>query len=63
MLVLHRYAGKPKLDMIVAALPDGRQIRFQLLGTKGSKIRVGIQAPDDVMILRDELNDEASNER
>jgi len=37
-------------------------IRITVLGIKGNQVRIGIDAPDDVVILREELyNKENSN--
>jgi carbon storage regulator len=48
MLVLSRKAG----DGIV--LP-GLGITVRVLSTKGNTVRIGIEAPDDVQIVREEL--------
>ena len=40
---------------IVNATDGGESITVTVLGVKGSQIRVGIAAPDDVTILRGEL--------
>ncbi|TVS10667.1 MAG: carbon storage regulator [Planctomycetaceae bacterium] len=32
-----------------------QRIRIQVLGIRGDRIRLGIEAPDDVVILRGEL--------
>lgn len=33
----------------------GNNIRIQILDIKGEKVRVGIEAPKDIAILRDEI--------
>lgn len=48
MLVLQRKRGEE-------ILIDGC-IRVKILSTKGNSVRIGIEAPDDVSILRGELD-------
>lgn len=48
MLVLTRKSGQ---ELIVAG-----QIRIRVLGTRAGSVRLGIEAPDDVAILRGELD-------
>lgn len=33
----------------------GDHIKVQILGLKGNTVRIGVEAPDDVRIVRDEL--------
>ena len=33
----------------------GKNIRIQILDVKGEKVRIGIEAPKDIAILRDEI--------
>lgn len=47
MLVLSRRSGE--------GLWIGQHIRVCLLEIKGNRVRLGIEAPDDVRVLRDEL--------
>lgn len=47
MLVLSRRSGE--------ALTIGEGIRLRVLEIDGSRVRLGIEAPDDVRILREEL--------
>ena len=47
MLVLTR---KPEQDIVI----DGR-IRIRILGIRGNAIRIGIEAPSDVKVLRGEI--------
>ena len=49
MLVLQRRRGEE-------ILIDGC-IRIKILSTKGNSVRIGIEAPDDVSILRGELDE------
>lgn len=47
--------------MLVLARKEGERIRLNnnivltMLRVHGDKVRVGIEAPDDVLVLRDEL--------
>ena len=37
------------------AIRIGSEVRIVILETRGSRVRIGIEAPKDVRILRDEL--------
>lgn len=50
MLILTRNAGE--------AVIIGDDVCVTVLGVKGGQVRLGIKAPDDVRVLRDELLDE-----
>ena len=54
MLVLTRRAGE--------SLVIGGQITISVLGVDGERIRLGIQAPADVLVLRQELLKEVQAE-
>ena len=56
MLILSRKVD----ESIVIFLPNGEQITFTLTDYKGDETKVGIQAPDDVLILREELMNNTS---
>ena len=47
MLILTRKIGE--------TMAIGHEIRVEVLGIKGSQVRIGIHAPENVRILRDEL--------
>jgi len=47
MLILTR---KKNETMVI-----GHDIRVEILGIKGAQVKIGIHAPEDVRILRDEL--------
>jgi len=47
MLILTR---KKNETMVI-----GHDIRVEVLGIKGAQVKIGIHAPEDVRILRDEL--------
>lgn len=47
MLVLSR---KPKDGIVV-----GQQIKIKVLEVQGSRVRIGIEAPDGISIVREEL--------
>lgn len=55
MLILGRYAGQS----LIIRTPEGRQINIATLGicTKkdNSFVKIGIEAPDDYTIIREEL--------
>lgn len=44
-------------EAIVMKLPNGEQIKVVLTEYKGQQTKIGIDAPDDVLILRKELCD------
>lgn len=50
MLILTRNAGE--------AVMIGSDVCVTVLGVKGRQVRLGIRAPDDVRVLRDELLDD-----
>jgi len=41
----------------------GHDIVVEVLGVEGRKVRLGITAPDDVVILREEIYEEESDEQ
>jgi len=49
MLVLTRKSGESILI--------GGEIRVRVLGASGSRVRLGIEAPNDVRIVREKLGD------
>lgn len=51
MLVLSRKLR----EGVVIVTPDGTRIRVSVADIDRNKIRLGFEAPKDVMILRDEL--------
>lgn len=51
MLILTRRIG----ETIVIELPTGEQMQVVVLGVKGNQVRIGTEAPDDVVIVREEL--------
>ena len=50
-LILTRRPG----ESIIIELPTGEQIKLAVLGVKGNQVRVGTEAPADMVILREEL--------
>lgn len=42
-------------ERIILQLPDGRQIRVQVTNLRRTQAIIGIEAPDDVRILREEI--------
>ena len=53
MLILTRRVGE--------ALMVGDKTKIVVLGVKGSQIRLGINAPKDVMVHREEIYDKIQN--
>ena len=51
MLILTRRVG----ETIIIETPAGERIEVTVLAVKGSQVRIGTQAADDVTILREEL--------
>jgi carbon storage regulator len=56
MLVLARRVGERIF------MPD-IGVHFTVLSIRGGTVRVGVEAPDDILILRDELRDHEDSER
>ena len=56
MLVLARRVGERIF------LPD-IGVQFTVLSVQGGTVRVGVEAPDEILILRDELRDDGDSER
>lgn len=54
MLILTRKVGE--------SLSIGDQIRIKVVELKGSQVRLGIEAPDDMRICREEISDKARRE-
>ena len=54
MLILTR---RPK-ESITITTPSGEIIEFKIMDSKGSQIKVGIDAPDEYSIVRNELLDD-----
>ena len=57
MLVLERKAN----EAIIVQTPGGENIEIHILDTTRTKAKVGVHAPDDYLILRDELVEEFEN--
>ena len=55
MLILTRRVG----ETIIIEMPAGERIEVAVLGVKGSQVRIGTQAPDDIQIMREELLERA----
>lgn len=52
MLILSRKAG----EKIIATLPSGQNVEFTVLGIKGGNVRLGIAAPKNVVVDREEVH-------
>jgi carbon storage regulator len=59
MLVLSR----KKLESIEVTTPDGTVITIFLCEIRGDKVRIGINAPKDVIIVRTELLEDDSRKK
>ena len=55
MLVLSRKED----EAIIIKLPNGRQIDVIVTQIDGNQVRIGVDADEDVKIMREELLDEA----
>ena len=55
MLVLTRKVNRP----VYLLLPDGSRVAVQVVKIRGDAVRLGIDAPDAVKILRGELIEDA----
>jgi len=54
MLMLTRKPG----ETVIAILDErdaSRRVVFKVLGVRGGQVRIGVDAPDDVKLYRDEL--------
>ena len=51
MLILERRSN----ESIIIQTPDGSTIKIHMIDTTRGKVKVGIDAPEDYLILRDEL--------
>ena len=59
MLVVTRRPG----EAIVIELPTGELIGVTVLSVKGAQVRLGTDAPDDILVLREELMEGAADEQ
>lgn len=51
MLVLSR----KKRESLRLILPDGREVVIQVTALNESRVRLGFEGPDDVIVLREEV--------
>ena len=51
MLILTRRPG----ETLFIETPAGEQIQVKVLEVKGNQVRIGMDAPDDISIVREEL--------
>jgi len=56
MLILTRQVGE------TITIGDNVKVKVTVLGVKGNQVRVGIDAPKDVAVHREEINDRIKNE-
>ena len=59
MLVVTRRPG----EAIVIELPSGELIEVTVLGVKGNQVRLGTGAPEDILVLREELVEDAAEQQ
>jgi carbon storage regulator len=53
MLVLTRRPG----ETLIIDLPTGEQVKVTVLSVKGNQVRLGLDAPAEIQILREELRE------
>jgi len=53
--LIYLYPEDVPQDMTVAELFSGMQIVFEVLEVRGNQVKIGIDAPDKLTILRGEL--------
>jgi carbon storage regulator len=53
MLVLTRRPG----EILIIELPTGEQVEVTVLSAKGNQVRLGLDAPAEIQILREELRE------
>lgn len=51
MLILTRAVD----ERIIIPLPDGRDLRIQVVQIRGDRVRIGVEAPPDVAVHREEI--------
>ena len=51
MLVLARHRD----ESIIIPLPDGRRVRIMVVNIRGDQVRIGIEAPKDIPVHREEV--------
>lgn len=58
MLILTRRVGESLIIEI-----DGKKVTATVLGVKGNQVRVGVDAPKDVAVHREEIYDRIQKEK
>ena len=58
MLALKRKKG----ESLTITMPDGRVMVVEIVDVRGDVVKVGIEAPQDVQILRTELSERGGRE-
>ena len=53
MLILTRRPG----ESLIIKLPTSEKITVTVLGVKGNQVRIGTDAPENITILREELQE------
>jgi carbon storage regulator len=56
MLTLTRRVG----ETLIIELPDGQEIRVTVTGLNGSQVRLGTEAPREILVSREEIRDKLS---
>lgn len=59
MLILTRRTG----ETLTAVTADGKEITITVLGVKGNQVRIGIDAPRDIEVHREEIWERIQRER
>jgi len=52
---LFRISLRSQGESLILKTPDGTQIKVMILETKNGHAKIGVDAPSDIEILRDEL--------
>ena len=51
MLVITRLVG----EKVLIFPPGGKPIKIEIVSVRGDRVRIGIEAPQNVLVLREEL--------
>lgn len=62
MLILTRRAGESLFIAKPGESPKEGDVKISVLGFRGNQVRIGIEAPDDVKVLREELMERNQDE-
>jgi len=57
-LSLSRKSG----EGVLCFTPDGRKLMFRVVKIMGSRVRISVNADDDVRVIRDELEEDTDDD-